>query len=471
MSKITFIKKIRKLMAIGGAFALLLVGCGNPGTGNSGEGEKEQVSGRNKQQIIIGYNENLVPQLLSEAIVSFNKSNAEYEVVIKGYDWQDGQRLLETELATGKGPDLFDLSMVYVENMAEKGLIADLAPFLEDDQGLKREQLVESVLDCNTVEGILTCVPARFTLNLLLGKSSLIGEEASWSVEEFLQCVRDYEGMQIANGNYYFRHSELSNKYSIVEVVLQNGVEHYIEDGKANFNQPKFRTLLELANEYQADNFPYDAQDDFLEQVQTEELLLVQSGITRVEDYTEVKGLLGEDMQYIGYPTYEGSSFYGIRNYIALGMNPNSQVKEEAWAFLEFLATYQLTNKGGDYGFWTVEELLEEQFAEAMVKEYKWGDNGEAVKDEQGNPVEEPKRVSYNNKGEVIGASYAATEEDIAIIRSLIDEASYAYDLSGNSVFQIVESEVLGYLYGDKTLDETIEIIQSRVQIYLDEQN
>lgn len=439
---------------------------GNVGTNRAMQKDITELKEGEKYQITLGWNENLVTQLMDAAIVDFNKTNPYYEVVIQHYDWQTGQGQLEMELATGKGPDLFDMSMVYGDKLAERGLIEDLSTYLEDGQGLEREDVVESVLRCNTIDGVLTCIPARFTVDAIVGKSPRIGDRSSWTAEEFLACVEANEGMQIANSYYRSWNSETDNQYSIIETVLQAGVDYFIdkENNRAAFDKEEFKDLLKLAKEYQADSFDYDTQKELWLQVKDDELLLCQKGIASVEDYMLSRSVLGKEAQYIGYPTYDGDSSYGIRNIVACGMNPNSQVKDGAWAFIEFLVQYRFEEAFYEHGFFTENSGLEAQFAEAMEKKYTKVLEGET-------PIELPKWNIIYSTGETIAEAYAATQEDIDSLKALIDGANYVYASGSNSIYLIVEEEVFAYLESDRSVEETIDIIQNRVQLYLDEQN
>lgn len=426
--------------------------------------EKLQDTQSEKQQITIGWNENIVPQLLSEAMVEFNKTNPEYEVVIAHYDWQTGQQQVEMELATGRGPDLFDMSMVYGKKLAEKGLIENLSPYLEDGKGLEREDLVENVLACNTLEGVLTCVPARFGLEVLFGKKSLIGENSAWSVEDFLNSVQTNAGIIVSQGVTVVD-SEVDNQYSIVRTVLHGNTEYFLdaENQKAAFDKEEFKELLMFAKEYETGQYDYSSDKNSMIQVKEGELLLSSNTVHSVEEYMLAKSILGEEAKFVTYPSYEVGKGYCLLNYVACGMNPNSQVKDGAWEFIEFLIKYRLAEVWAEHGFFTQSSGLKAQFFEAMEKEY-------TVVPEGVEPAELPKRsITYGN-GDLIEV-YAATEEDIEALRAMIRGADRVYDLGGNPVFKIAEEEVLAYLHGDKTLEETINMIQTRGQLYLDEQN
>ncbi len=414
-----------------------------------------------KCQITLGCIETLVPQLLSAAIVDFNKSNSYYEVVIKGYDWQEGQQRLEMDLATGRGPDIFDLSMVYVDALVEKGMIVDLSPYLSDGQGLERADLVEAVLECNTKEGVLTCIPPRFSLDIMVGKKSVIGERSAWSVEEFLQCVSENEGVQVTRGNYGMPRSDIQNRHSIVHTALYRNLEHFVnyQTGEVSFAQEEFKKLLTLAKDFEVAPFDYNKSSGWEQSlVEQEKLLLAYNGISSIRDYMASVAILGEEVRFIGYPAYDGSECMGIRNIASYSVNADSRVKDGAWAFLEYLITYRVAGSWIDeHGFYTSKVMLEEQFADGMEKEYIQDANGERVEKEK-------YIISGGTK------VYAATQEDIQQLREWIESPVFVYGLGSNSVYQIVDEEVWGYLEGTTDLDGAIELIENRVRLYLEEQ-
>ena len=463
---ITLILVVFLLSGCGTFFSKELEGTGIGSVPGAEKKGQTQIAAENstkgeKHQITLGCIETLVPQLLSAAIVDFNKSNPYYEVVIKGYDRQEGQHRLEMDLATGRGPDIFDLSMVYVDALVEKGMIVDLSPYLSDGQGLEKENLVENVLECNTKEGVLTCVPPRFSLDIMVGKKSVIGERSVWSVEEFLQCVSENEGLQVARGSYGLPRSDIQNRHSIVRTALYRNLEQFVncQTGEINFAQEDFKGLLALAKEFEVAPFDYNAGLGGVQSlVEQEKLLLAYNGISSVRDYMTAVAILGEEVQFIGYPTYDGSSCTGIRNVASYGINADSRVKDGAWAFLEYLITYRVAGSWIDeYGFYTHKDMLEEQFADGMEKEYMQGPDGEKV---------EKEKYIVNGGAKV----YAASQEDIQQLREWIESPVFVYGLDSNSVYQIIDEEVYGYLEGTTDLDGAIELIENRVKLYLEEQ-
>ncbi|MBO5282023.1 MAG: hypothetical protein J6B43_02675, partial [Lachnospiraceae bacterium] len=72
-----------------------------------------------------------------------------------------------------------------------------------------------------------------------------------------------------------------------------------------------------------------------------------------------------------------------------------------------------------------------------------------------------------NNKGYALsskedGSSYL--EEYLELLESAVPTA-----VSSDDIFDIVMEEANGYFQGDKDLDSVVDVIQRRVQLYLDE--
>ncbi|MDR0963083.1 MAG: hypothetical protein LBM60_00515, partial [Clostridium sp.] len=90
--------------------------------------------------------------------------------------------------------------------------------------------------------------------------------------------------------------------------------------------------------------------------------------------------------------------------------------------------------------------------------------------DENGNQVEiSVYGIGFGN-GETIDI-YAAKPQEIEEIRQLIDKADQISP-AGNAqdeIFTIILEETAAYFEGQKTVDEVADIIQRRVQVYVDE--
>ena len=64
-----------------------------------------------------------------------------------------------------------------------------------------------------------------------------------------------------------------------------------------------------------------------------------------------------------------------------------------------------------------------------------------------------------------------ATQEEVDIIMHLLEVAEPAPDLYGSNVSTIVTEEAEAFFKGQKSVEETVSVIQSRVELYVSEGN
>lgn len=88
--------------------------------------------------------------------------------------------------------------------------------------------------------------------------------------------------------------------------------------------------------------------------------------------------------------------------------------------------------------------------------------------DGEGNEREVPVISYFDDMENRVVEIYAAREEDIKIIRALID-GSVIIRRNVSPLVSIVMDEVPAYFTGQKTVNEVTDIIENRVNIYLNE--
>lgn len=412
--------------------------------------------------------------VLNPIVAEFNEHNAYYEAVVVEYDYFEGPQKLEMELATGKAPDLLDTRLLYQEKLVDKGFLADLAPYLEDGKGIERQDLVEAVLRCNTIDGVLTCIPEGFGLEVLVGKPQLLGDTPGWTIEEYTAYIQENRGLEIMGSNRYAYNSNQSG-HAIVELPMYGDIAHWADyrQGEARFDREDFRTLLELAGDYKVTQPAVELWA--AAEVQEGRMLTYVAALWDMQSYLLLNAALQQEIVYKGYPADNGSPVYSLATSGGYAINVSSQVQDGAWALIEFMLT--LTNSSLERGFAvstaefsTLESQFDYQMRQSMVKEYQRDPvYYQILYDEEGQPIEVSKYKSYDRNGNVIAECLAARQEDVESLRQLIDAATLSSGNTADSLYQIASEEIGTYLGGQRSAEETISIIQSRVQLYLDE--
>lgn len=104
--------------------------------------------------------------------------------------------------------------------------------------------------------------------------------------------------------------------------------------------------------------------------------------------------------------------------------------------------------------------LLEKNFLEALGQDYVYDAEGNIMLDESGKPLT---RELYTAR---LGT--VPIQEDVDAVRRLL-EAAEPENLSWGNIFNIINEEAAPYFYGQKTLDEVVDIIQRRAQLCVSE--
>lgn len=83
---------------------------------------------------------------IQKAILSFNRSGGDYRIEVTDYsefnteeDYSAGMTKLTTEIMSGDMPDILALGQLPYRQLAAKGLLADLYPYLDGDGALSRD--------------------------------------------------------------------------------------------------------------------------------------------------------------------------------------------------------------------------------------------------------------------------------------------------------------------------------------------
>ncbi|MCL2589116.1 MAG: extracellular solute-binding protein [Oscillospiraceae bacterium] len=406
-------------------------------------------------------------------IIEFNRRNTGYRIRVREYaDWlamdqTEAIRRLNTDIITGNAPDILDFGMdLPFEQYARRGFLADIGTFLDADAELSRGSLVESVMDLLAVDGTLYTVLAQFTMQTLVGRSDLVGADMGWTMDEFLHTVATMPTGGTAFGNFMTRQSFMN---SILGANLGLFVDR--ETGTANFDSPLFMEYLAFAHTLPTEEelwgegggMPGDwarpmplATVDIAPPIgelpggewdnpyATGQVLLTEHTLWGFNDLSWIEDQFGGAVTLKGYPSEQGIGSAVVPR-VLIGISAGSQHQDAAWSFVRTLLTerWQRENVGS---FATNRAVLEGQATQAL-------ENARAM---TGMPDMEDMQFPVT------------TEAQIAQINALIQQVDLLAMRDG-TVLSMIEEETLAFFAGDRSLEETVRIIQSRVQTYLSE--
>ncbi|MCD7864236.1 MAG: extracellular solute-binding protein [Lachnospiraceae bacterium] len=411
------------------------------------EGESEQTI------VTLGIVSSYVEDDFTELITAFNHDHGDIRIdIVNYYDAfeEDGfegcMEQLELDIIQGTAPDILDVSSVNSEALSAMGAFEDLYSYMDQDEECGRDMLMDNILEAYEKNGALYMAAPTFMISSMWGGTSLVQGRYGVTLGEMMEILKEAGGD--INSIFGFSADE-----PVLTTLCTMGMDEFIdwESGTCFFTGEAFRDVLEFAKEYEG-NPASNAQAGIAEG----EILLSLGMISSVAEYQIQCELYGETVEYIGYPTADGSGTAAYFRGIKLAINADSDEKEAAWEFVKYYLLNGYDSNAG--GFPLVKEQFEEAMAEAMTVTYYNSVDGS-----------EPEiKAVYQGAEEPI-VIYKAEQEDVDAIRALVERADckFAYQ---TEIQDIINEEADYYFAGQKDAEEVMELIQNRVSLYIAEQ-
>lgn len=366
----------------------------------------------------------LMPDI-EQRIIDFNNTNSEYYIEVLDYsqyntpdDYSAGETKLNTEILGGNTPDLIELGKMPIETYTNKGLLEDLNNFLSTDVDYSIQSIVPGAYQALSTGNALYRITPSFTAIGLYGKSSMIGDAKSWNATE-MKDILDKNAdiptpfINMPTGQLF---SSL-NMYTLNTFIDRSS-------GISEFNSPQFAAILEIVKQYGGQ--PEGEYVESIEALMENKALLATSYMGGINQYAEMEEEFAKDINFIGFPTNSGNGNVADFQF-SFGMFSDSENKEGCWQFLR--------------------SFLDKEY-QKKVAEYEI-------------PVEQSVFT------ETLKAS-TATEEQKRKYSEFINSITRS-SFFDDTLIKMIEEESMQYIEDKRSLDETINAIQSRVSIYLSE--
>ena len=405
---------------------------------------------------------NYVDYDVKQRVVNFNKTSEKYRIVVKEYqqyntseDYMAGYTQMNNDILSGSMPDILvaDLNMP-VENYISKGLIADIGEMIQKDEELSQKEFMENVFDAYKVNDKLYYVIPSFNVRTMIAKKAWVGDRTTWTMKDMQEVVASMpEGSQgigdLTRDSFF---------YTMMQYCGNDFVD--VSTGKCNFNSPDFINMLNYAKslptEFGEDYWGEDYWATWQSQYRDDRTLLLECYISSARDMTRnINGFFGEDISYIGFPTESGKGSIVIANQKYV-ISAKSKNQEGAWEFLRYYLTdeYQGTLQ---WALPVSKELFVKQAKEAMEDPYYFDENGEKVTYED---------TMYINNEEVKLPNL--TQEQVDDYVSFVESVNKP-NYYNEAIQNIISEEAAAFYEGQKSAEDVANIIQSRVQIYVNE--
>lgn len=352
---------------------------------------------------------------------------------------------VNTELMAGKGPDIIYFADLPYRKYIDKNMFVNLGELMENDREFNKAELNFNVIDAMRYKSGLYIVPINYQFDIvcankeILDKENITIDDRNWTWDDFMNIAEKVTKDTSNNGaaGQYAGYTLTRTNRGIFNNLFNCNKFVDMENRKANFATDDFINMLKACKAFNDEGKLYKA-GSFNEAVEMSKrggIAFIFSGIS---DYYSSKYVRSNwfpgEVRLLRMPSDSavdaGEIEFGSVNMFAI--NSNTRYKDEAWEFLKVLlssdlqASPELSN-----GLPVNNEALKEKAG--FVKEY-----------------------------------LQMEQKDIDEINKFISEVG-RYNYNDARIESIINAEVDEFFSGNKSAEETAEIIQNKVGLYLNE--
>lgn len=348
---------------------------------------------------------------------------------------------LLNRVVAGDAPDIFVVSAETMYALYEKGALADLTDAIPADT---REQVFNCIWNAGTIDGkLMGLTTDQITYSILV--SDELWAQDIWTLEDVLEAADKTSGDTFKGLVPLTKYDPTPLTWLALYDIESSLVDR--ESGTCHFDSELFRRLLEYCkNNYIMEQ--NSVQDTMVTRavIDGEYLAYAYDNYFGFPEFCNRMSLFPENYHWVGIPT-DGDSGNLIYARDFLVVNKNTENMDLIAEFLPTLYGDELIRLYPNHCL--RRDVLRERVEDAYPGE-QWAHFN------MGNGVYRGLKCKPD------GTSYV--EDYIAFMDSCV-----LMPPEDSVIADIVLEETAPYFAGDKDMDTVIDIIQSRVQLYLDE--
>lgn len=391
-------------------------------------------------------------QLEQSAVALFSMKNPDVNIEFSSVEssgasgWEETQAYknkLINRIIAGDAPDMFIISAEDMQILYDKGALADLTDIIPPQT---REQVFDCIWNAGTIDGRLIGLTNNMSVSGIL-VSDEIWSRDTWTLEDIL-ALAEAAPKDTLKGLIPLSGLRPLASDVLYWLALRNIDSSLVdrETGTCHFDSEIFRRLLEYCKNTPIPEPNSDLQNPAPARAVIDgEYLAYACTIYDFADFSYQMSLFPENYHWVGVPTRDRSGnliYAGIFLVVSKDTENMDLIKE----FLPLLYDADLQCQLP----W---KCLRQDILRERVFVPDWDSSAHFDMGEGSYMILEAKPD---------GTSYA--EDYITFLNSCVPSP-----VGDRTIETIVLEEVEPYFTGDKDIDKVIEIIQNRVQLYLDE--
>lgn len=393
----------------------------------------------------------------ADRVNDFNRQSETYHVIVEncgqGNDVEDFARLTSVQIASGKGPDIIEGSLMkdYMFGMMEKGALEDLRPYMEKS-GLQEEDFFPFTFAVwRDGDKICSVSPASPGLQSYLLDSAVLGGIQEPDIETLVDGLLSRQEDAIFLEDY--------DSQKLLELLLKGsdtlwGMVDW-EKGSCDFSGELFAKILETAKRY-GDSNDKGTVNPIAEKSRFADIYFFEDRAERERNGKTICGVLFDD-----------GCHAAVTSNFVLGINANSPIKEGAWEFISYLLGDEaqsaiISNTTVTPGIPVARKVFD-AWVEGQKEKFL---DGKEIRMIYANSLPDGSTEVLSDI--IVYTEADVTEEIIAEYTEALENAR-PYPLRTAPILDIISEEAADYFNGSKSAEMVGNIVANRVQTYLDE--
>ena len=412
---------------------------------------------------------------LNNAVNEYNSIQSDYRIKVKEYYSPNADdtveeigdkfsRMMIDCLGENK-PDIIDLNFIYTfssysasaTELISHGYVEDLTDYINKSDSVNIEDYDMKLLKLFMKNDEIAALPHDFVIETLAVNSDEFGSAHGWTTDEFI--------------DYYNTHSESElmpgiDRDTLMKYLVLYNIEGFVDydTGICNFGKDDFRKIMEFIKDFPEKNNNFNP---LRAGVGIKEAHIISLWYKQYSDFT----MFRDKTNYIGFPTTDGHPFIEISpnpDSSALAISTASAEKDVAWNFIEFYLSkkffdtnvdfFEFQNRYSQYYGIPANRIQLQELMEGLKK-----DGGI-----MGDIPDEYTKEWYEKNSPDEYHRQPFTDEEVEDFYKMLEDSGTLKPQS-RLIYRIIEEEAGAYFADAKSIDDTIKVIESRVQLYLDE--
>lgn len=421
---------------------------------------------------------------IKKRVVQYNRESKRYRVVLKEYP-SVGE--LNLEIISGRMPDILLAAgfssreripgeripgeRIPLDSYIAKGMIADVGKLIEADTELSGTDFMTNVFDAYSVDGRLMYVVPSFTLFTMAARASHVGDGSGWSMERMREVLGGMGShAQLLDG---------LDRNTFMEKLLEYRGNEFVDlkTGKCAFDSPEFIEIMKFTYSLPEErHYAVESGEDayelqYLKNMTLLKELHVWTFIRNVDErlFYQLNGYLGGDYTFVGFPgsfgetAESGTDAAGmdtacsgafIRGGNLMVLSALSEDLEGAWDFARYYLTEEY-QRSLESSLPVNKRIFEEWALEETRRSYVTDENGE----------KEEYDLTLYQGGKLVAVPPLSKEQVDELIAYV--ESVTTVPFEDEHVLNIINEELGSYFSGQKKAEDVAAVIQSRVQVYV----